>query len=78
MPGEQHVMTGRQATEDVILNHVIGLIFEEQVAFVLIHVHAQRPDFLVFQRIDRRLRINQRPRLVLITITPSFICSNAA
>ncbi|MNY70420.1 hypothetical protein D3C86_2085490 [compost metagenome] len=53
MTGEQHVVAGRQTTEDIVLDHVIGFIFEEQVAFILIHVHPQGADFLLFQGINR-------------------------
>ena len=60
MPGEQHVMTGREATEDVILDHVVGFVFEEQIAFVLINVQPQRANFLVLQGIDGRLGVDQR------------------
>ena len=59
MPGKQHVVAGRQATEYVILDHVVGFIFKEQIAFVLIHVHTQRTNFLIFQRFNCCLRINQ-------------------
>ena len=59
MAGEQHVVAGRQATEHVVLNHVVRFILKEQIAFVLIHVHTQRADFLRFQRFDSGLRVDQ-------------------
>ncbi len=61
MTGKQHIMTGGQTTEHVILNYVIRLIFKEQIAFILIHVHAQCANFLRFQCFDGGLRINQPP-----------------
>ena len=73
MAGKQHVVAGGEATEDVILDHVVGFVFEEQIAFVLINVQPQRANFLVLQGIDGRRESISAPRLVLITITPSFI-----
>ena len=52
-------MAGRQTTENVILNHIVRLIFKEQIALILIDVHTERADFLLFQRVNRRLRIDQ-------------------
>lgn len=71
--GKQHVMAGGEAAEDIVLDHVVGFVFKEQIAFVLINVQPQRANFLVLQGVDGRLRVDQAPRLVLITITPSFI-----
>lgn len=73
MAGKQHVMAGGEAAEDIVLDHVVGFVFKEQIAFVLINVQPQRANFLVLQGVDGRLRVDQAPRLVLITITPSFI-----
>ncbi|STW07440.1 Uncharacterised protein [Klebsiella grimontii] len=58
--GKQDVVAGGEATEHIILNHVIRLVFKEKIAFVLIHVHPQRANFLVLQGVDRRLRIDER------------------
>jgi hypothetical protein len=75
--GKQDVMAGGEATEHIILNHVIRLVFKED----RVRSHT-RPSparqFLVLQGVDRRLRIDDAPRLVLMIITPSFIRSNAA
>lgn len=62
-----------EAAEDIVTDHVVGFVFKEQIAFVLINVQPQRANFLVLQGVDGRLRVDQAPRLVLITITPSFI-----
>ena len=60
MAGEQHVVAGRQAAEHVILNHVVRLVFKEQIAFVLVDVHTERADFLLLQRVDGGGRVDQR------------------
>ncbi len=52
MPGKQHVVACRQATEYVILDHVVGFIFKEQIAFVLIDVHTQRTNFSDFSALQ--------------------------
>ncbi len=59
MPGKEHVMAGGEAAEDVILNHIVRLVFKEEIALVLIYVHTQGADFLCFQRLDGRLGIDQ-------------------
>ena len=71
MAGKQHVMAGGEAAEDIVPDHVVGFVFKEQIAFVLINVQPQRANFLVLQGVDGRL--SRSGAAVLITITPSFI-----
>ncbi|MNE60776.1 hypothetical protein D3C80_1559460 [compost metagenome] len=52
MAGKQHVMAGGQAAENVVLDHIVGFVFKEQVAFVLVYVHPQRTNLLLFEGID--------------------------
>ena len=52
MAGKQHVMAGGEAAEDIVLDHVVGFVFKEQIAFVLINVQPQRANFLVLQGVD--------------------------
>ncbi|MCS5880851.1 hypothetical protein LNP17_13905 [Klebsiella variicola subsp. variicola] len=53
--GEQHVVAGGEAAENVVLDHIVGFVFKEQIAFVLINIQPQRANFLVLQGVDGRL-----------------------
>ncbi len=59
MAGEQHVVTGGEAAENVVLDHIVGFVFKEQIAFVLINIQPQRANFLVLQGVDGRLGVDQ-------------------
>ncbi|CSA37155.1 Uncharacterised protein [Vibrio cholerae] len=37
---EQHVMTSRKAAEYVIDDHIVGLVLEEQIFLIVIHIQA--------------------------------------
>ena len=55
MPGKQDVVAGGAVTEHNILNDVVGLVFKEKVPLVLLNIHIQRNNFLIFQGVHGRL-----------------------
>src|SRR5690606_13383830 len=51
---------GQQAGEQVVLNDLVGEVLEEQLLLFLVHVEAQVAYLAALQRLDGRLRVDER------------------
>ena len=77
--GNQHVGKSQQALEHIILYDLIGQILKEQVTFLLEYTSRPRePIFPDFNPATTARVSIVAPRLVLISMTPSFMRPTAS
>ena len=70
VPGDDHIGEREHPREDVVLDHAVGKVLEEQVALFLVNVQPKRGELARLYARTAALLSKSGPRLVLTSITP--------
>nr|WP_275889734.1 hypothetical protein [Glycomyces sp. YM15] len=60
MAGDQHVREGTEPVEEVVADHLVREVLEEQVGLLLVHVQSQVPDPAALEAVDDGGGVDQR------------------
>ena len=52
MGGYDDVVKRQKASQNIVVDHDIGMVFVEIVAFFFIYIKPRRTDFFIFQSVD--------------------------
>ena len=78
VPGYDDIGERQQAGKYIVLQHLVRKILKKEIGFFFVYIQPQITDLTAFETVNDRSGVNQSARLVLISMTPLFICAMAS